>query len=239
VPIAALFDVHGNLPALEAVLAELDEAAPPIDALVVGGDVLWGPYENECVALLRERGARFLTGNCERNVLNPESEKDHWCRAELDDETAALAASWPDRIEVEIDGLGNVLFCHATPRSDTEIVTALTPDEELAESLDGTSADMVVSGHTHVRLDRSITGGPRLVNPGSVGLPYAGRPGAFWAVLGPALEFRHTDYDVEQALERLRAPGFPGFEDVFVEALRGEISAQDATEHFESQRRGA
>jgi len=237
VAVAALYDVHGNLPALEAVLAELERE--PVDTIVVGGDVLWGPYGNECVSLLAAAGGRFLAGNCERDVLNPASEKDHWCHAGLDRRTSELAAAWPASMELAIDGLGDVFFCHATPRSDTEIVTALTSDGELADALAGVSADMVVGGHTHVRLDRSVPGAPRLLNPGSVGLPYAGEPGAFWALLGPAVDFRRTSYDTDHALEQLRAPGFPGFDELFPESLRGEISAEEATEFLESQRRGA
>jgi predicted phosphodiesterase len=237
VAVAALFDIHGNLPALEAVLDELDTVEP--GTVVVGGDVLWGPCGNECVDLLTGVGARFLAGNCERHALNPESETDVWCHAQLDRRTSELVAAWPLQIELEIEGLGDVLFCHATPRSDDEILTTLTPDEAVADALGATSAELVVSGHTHVRLDRSVPAAPRLVNPGSVGMPYMGQPGAFWALLGPGVDFRRTVYDVERALERLRRPGFPGFEDIFPESLRGDVTAQSATEHFESRRLGA
>src|SRR5437773_477889 len=130
--VAALYDVHGNLPALEAVLAELEQDPP--DAIVVGGDVLWGPFQAECIRLLRDCRARFLTGNCERNVLHGDSDGDRWCRGQLDAAQLADVAGWPATIELDVDGLGHVLFCHATPRSDDEIITKLTPDDAVGEA---------------------------------------------------------------------------------------------------------
>lgn len=232
--IAALYDVHGNLPALEAVLAEL--ALDPPDEIVVGGDVLWGPYPAECVALLREVGARFLAGNCEREVLHGDDEADEWCRAQLDAELLAAVAGWPLTIELDVDGLGRVLFCHATPRSDREIVTRLTPDADVADAFAATTADIAVCGHTHVQIDRVVPGALRFVNAGSVGMPCEGEPGAYWAVLDGGIEFRRTEYAVEPALARLLEPGFPSAEDVFFEQIRGEVTAEAASEYFESLR---
>ncbi len=232
--IAALYDVHGNLPALEAVLAELEQDPP--DTIVVGGDVLWGPCQVECIQLLRKAGARFLAGNCERNVLHGDSESDRWCRGQLEAELVADVETWPMTIELDVGGLGRVLFCHATPRSDDEIITRLTPEPAVAEALSGTAADVVVCGHTHVQLDRVVPGVPRLVNAGSVGMPCEGRPGAFWADLDGDVQLRTTPYEVERALATLRDRGFPSFENVFVEQIRGEITAESASEYFESQR---
>ena len=234
--IAALYDVHGNLPALEAVLAEVE--AEGVDELVVGGDVLWGPMQVECVARLRAAGARFVSGNCERDVLQGASETASWCSERLDGETRSFVGTWPRAIEHELEGLGRVVFCHATPRDDEQILTVLTPDDDLRAALAGGDADVVVSGHTHVRLDRTVPGGPRLVNPGSVGLPYQGTAGAFWALVDGDIEPRRTEYDVEAALTLLGTVGFPAFADVFPEALRGEVSAESASAHFE-RRRGA
>ena len=232
--VAALYDIHGNLPALEAVLTEL--AQNPPDTIVVGGDVLWGPYQAECVELLRAAGARFLAGNCERAVLQEDSDADRWCRGQLDAAFLADVTTWPLTIELEVAGLGRVLFCHATPRSDDEIITRLTPDAEVGEALAGTEADLVVCGHTHVQVDRAVPGAPQLVNAGSVGMPCEGQPGAFWALLDNEVELRRTPYEVEPALARLREPGFPSVEDVFFEQVRGEVTAPSASEYFEGLR---
>ena len=234
--VAALYDVHGNLPALEAVLADVERE--DVDEIVVGGDVLWGPLQAECVARLRGAGASFVGGNCEHDVLQPTSDVAHWCFDRLDDDTRSFVRSWPRTIERELDSLGRVVFCHATPRDVEEIVTVLTPDNVVHEALSEVDADAVVSGHTHVRLDRSVAGVPRLLNPGSVGLPYEGAMGAFWALLDGGVEPRRTDYDVEAALELLAATGFPAFDDVFPKALRGLVSAESASAEFE-RRRGA
>ena len=231
--VAALYDIHGNLPALEAVLAEL--ALDPPDAIVVGGDVLWGPYQSECVGLLRDVGARFISGNCERAVLHEDSDADRWCRGQLDAELLTDVGTWPMTLELDVDGLGWVLFCHATPRSDDEIITGLTPDAAVAEAFGGIAADVVVCGHTHVQVDRVVPGAPRLVNAGSVGLPYEGEPGAFWALLGGKVEHRKTAYDVESAIARLCETAFPSVEDVFCE-LRGGTTAASASEYFEGLR---
>ena len=232
--VAALYDIHGNLPALEAVLAEL--ATDPPDAIVAGGDVLWGPCQAECVELLRSVGARFLAGNCEREVLSGDSDADGWCRSELDADLLADVANWPMTIELDVDGLGRVLFCHATPRSDDEIITRLTPDAAVVEAFGGTAADVVVCGHTHVQVDRAVPGAPRLVNAGSVGMPCEGQSGAFWALLDKGVQLRRTQYAVEPALVRLLEPGFPAVEDVFFEQVRGEITAASASEYFEGLR---
>ena len=232
--IAALYDIHGNLPALEAVLA--DVAAEGVDEVVVGGDVLWGPLQLECVERLRGEQPRWLAGNCERNVLNPTSDADRWCHEQLDAETRAFVATWDPTIERDMSGLGRVVFCHATPADDEAIVTTLTPDEAVRATFETTSADVVICGHTHVQFDRAVVGAPRLVNPGSVGLPYEGRSGACWALVGDDVELRRTAYDVESSLERLERSGFPRFAGTFPDALRGVTTAEEATKHFESLR---
>jgi predicted phosphodiesterase len=234
VRVAALYDVHGNLPALEAVLA--DVASAGVDEIVVGGDVLWGPLQAECIERLRAAGATFVAGNCERDVLTTSGETQDWCASRLDDETRAFVETWPMTVERSVDGLGRVLFCHATPQSDDEIITTLTPDDAVAEALQGVEADVVVCGHTHVQSDRSIFGSPRLVNAGSVGLAYQGSPGAFWALLGADVEHRHSVYDVDRALDVLGGAGFPSFQEVFGDSLRGLVPPETAAAAFESRR---
>lgn len=228
--VAVLNDIHGNLPALEAVLGELDREA--VDAIVCGGDILSGPCQSECLALLQERGARFLTGNCEREVLDGADEKNAWMARRLTDRDRQLVGTWPEHVELDVDGLGRVLFCHGSPRSDSEVLTFLTPAAALAEALDGVDADVVVTGHTHQQFDLR-SGRTRLLNAGSVGLPYEGRAGAFWLLLGPDAEFRGTDYDVAAGVDRLRASGMPGIEDVLPESLLRPVPREEVAAHFE------
>jgi len=231
--VAVLNDVHGNLPALEAVLAELDRE--PVDAIVCGGDLLWGPYQSECLALLRARDARFLTGNCERQVLGEIDESHAWCAGRLSDTERAFVGRWPATVELKIDGLGRVLFCHGSPRSDEEILTMLTPEAAASEGLAGVTADVVVIGHTHQQFDRPV-GAMRLVNAGSVGLPYEGQAGAFWALLGPEVEFRATLYDIAAAAESLRMSGMPGIDDLLGDSLLEPAPRDEVTAYFEQQR---
>jgi predicted phosphodiesterase len=234
VRVAALYDVHGNLPALQAVLDEVDREQ--IETVVVGGDVLWGALQSECIQALRAADALFLAGNCERDVLWGADESSRWCRDRLSEDELVFVASWPATVELEVDELGRVLFCHATPRSDVEIVTRLTPDHDVAEAFAGARTDVVVCGHTHVQYDRRIPAAGRLVNAGSVGLPYQGRQGAFWATIGPEVELRRTSYDVEAALASLSGAGFPGAAEIYGDSLRGAASAESATAYFESKR---
>ncbi len=230
--VAVLNDVHGNLPALEAVLGELDHE--PVDAIVCGGDLLSGAYQSECLGLLGERNARFLTGNCEREVLSGTGERNAWMRRQLTDGDRQLVATWPASVALDVDGLGRVLFCHGSPRSDEEVLTFLTPAAVLAEALDGVDADVVLIGHTHHQFDLR-SGRVRLVNAGSIGLPYEGRAAAYWALLGPEVEFRATEYDVPAAVERLRATGMPGIDDLLSSSLLKPVSREEAATYFERQ----
>jgi putative phosphoesterase len=230
--VAVLSDIHGNLPALEAVLAELDREH--VDEIVSGGDVLWGPYQSECLALLRDRGAKFLTGNADREVLTCADDHDEWSASRITDADREFVGAWPAAIELDVDGLGRVLFCHGSPRSDTELLTILTPEPAAAEALAGAEASIVVIGHTHQQFDRMV-GGTRLVNAGSVGLPYEGRPGAFWLALGPDVEFRRTDYDVEAAAKRLRASGMPEIEAMLPDSLLAPVPREEVAAVFEQR----
>ena len=232
--VAALSDVHGNLPALEAVLA--DVARERVDEIVVCGDVLWGPFQEECLVLLRDVGARALAGNCERDVLHGSTDRDTWCRERLGAAARAEVQGWPATIRLDVDGVGRVLFCHATPSSDTAIVTRITPDDAVAEAVGESVAEVVVCGHTHVQFDRQLPGGTRLVNAGSVGLAYEDEPGARWALIGPDVVLCRTAYDTEAAAAAIVSSGFPQADDLFGASLRGEIAAASATEHFEEQR---
>ena len=196
--VAALYDIHGNLPALEAVFQDLHMAA--IDLIVVGGDAVLGPMPRETLEYLlaAQIPVQFIQGNCEREMLvqlageEPTTvpsafrELMRWVGDQLLPEQQRLIASWPVALQLEIPGLGDVLFCHATPRSDTETFTRHTPEDRLRPIFDGIDAAMVICGHTHMQFDRTI-GRMRVINAGSVGMPF-GDPGAYWLVLGPGVQ---------------------------------------------------
>ena len=220
--VAALYDIHGNLPALEAVMAEVKAAG--VEALVVGGDVIPGPMPRECLDLLHRTGipTRFIHGNGESAALEarrggalekvPESFREgiRWSASQLPDELVAVIAKWPSTTRLAIDGLGEVLFCHATPHNDTEIFTRLSPGDRLRTIFAGVDADVVVCGHTHMQFDL-VVDALRIVNAGSLGMPFA-PPGAYWLLASPDIELRHTSYDPHVAATRIRLTGFPGAE---------------------------
>jgi len=212
--VAALYDVHGNAPALEAVLGEVERER--VDAIVFGGDLFLGPLPAETAALVRSIDARFIRGNCER-------EPDEWTLSKLDAETVAWSQSWP---LAELDG---VLYCHATPHSDEPILTDASPPERFAEALEGVDARLVVAGHTHMQFLRD-----RWVNAGSVGMPYEDEVAAFWALVSDEVEFRQTSFDVERAANEVLASGWPPAESFVAENLRAAPSRSEATAYFES-----
>jgi len=244
--VAALYDVHGNLHALEAVLAERDVAAA--DVIVVGGDCVSGPMPSETFDRLRalSERARFIRGNADRDAAgrleSPNGEdqiarSQHRVARELGRERLDFLAALPLTAVVDVDGLGPVLFCHATPQDDETIFTRLTPDERMRELLSGVEQRTVVCGHTHVQVDRDVDG-IRVVNAGSVGMPYEGRPGAYWALLGPDVQHRRTDYDVEAAAAAVRAKGLGEDGESFVKVLLEPPTAEDVSEFFEKAARG-
>jgi predicted phosphodiesterase len=153
--------------------------------------------------------------------------------AQLTPEEHALAEAWPPTATLEVDGLGLTLFCHGTPRSDLEAITAVTSDERLREILSEVSERTVVCGHTHHQFDRVIDN-IRVVNAGSVGMPYEGQPGAYWALLGPDVEFRRTEYDLAAAADAIRATSYPDPEEK-IELLTSPHSAEEAAEVLEQR----
>jgi putative phosphoesterase len=231
--VAALYDVHGNLPALNAVLVEIAELEP--DLVVVGGDVALGPMPGETLERLFGVGreTRFIGGNADREAAEGSGEHGGpWVAERLTAEQRAFLTGLPLTEHVDVRGLGRVVFCHATPRSDEEIVTRVTPEHRLREILANVEADIVVCGHVHVQYDR-VAAGKRIVNAGSVGLPFEGLPGAYWTLLGPDVSLRRTEYDVAGAVERIRGTGFPDGEEMFAESLLTPSSPDEVTEYFE------
>ena len=211
--VAALYDIHGNLPALTAVLAEVD--ALGVDEIVVGGDVASGPMPVETLDALRARGAQFLRGNADR-VLDLRGANDgetwvrarRWVAAHLGEERLAFLAALPLDLTLDLPELGTVRFCHGAPSSDEETITYLTPDERLRELLTGVDERVVVCGHTHLQFDRTVDG-IRVVNAGSVGAPYEAEPAAYWALLTTDVVFRRSVYDVEATISAIIATGYP------------------------------
>ena len=228
--IAALYDIHGNLPALEAVLEEVRHVGE--DQVVVGGDVVPGPMPRESLRRLLdlEVPVQFIHGNCERAVLaqlaaieggevtywgtvtgrplpEPDRANMRWSAERLHPEFQPLLARWPRTLRLPIEGLGDTLFCHGTPRCETEVFTRLTSEERLLPHFEPLGASLVVCGHTHMQFDRMV-GATRVVNAGSVGNPH-GEPGACWLLLGPGVEPRRTHYDLERAAARIRDTGYP------------------------------
>jgi predicted phosphodiesterase len=203
--VAALYDIHGNVPALDAALAEIRRER--VDLVVIGGDVVVGPDSAAAVRRVTtlDVPVRFISGNCERVVLAhlagedisevPEGFHDAIRRAAAQMDARCLDAifSWPATCEVTVDGLGPVFFCHATARSDREFFEAATPDADVAAMFESAKAPVVVCGHTHIQFDRTV-GQRRIVNAGSVGMPFAPPPGAHWLLLGPNIELRQTAY---------------------------------------------
>ena len=233
--VAVVSDVHGNLPALEAVLAEIERE--DVDLIVSGGDISAGPMPVECVDTLRELGDRVLwvRGNADREDAAPAqyAELTRWVTGQLGPERRRFLVQAPVAAPVSVDGLGPVLVCHGSPRSDEEILTKVSPEERVAAALGGVEEQVVVHGHTHVQYDRELAG-HRVVCAGSVGAPYEGRPGAYWALLGPDVELRSTEYDLERAVAAIRATGYPGAEDA-VSLLLEPRDPDEISAFFEGQ----
>jgi putative phosphoesterase len=216
--VAALFDIHGNIPALDAVLEEVSRAR--VDCVVVGGDVIPGPMPREALTRLSELDlpVHYIFGNCEVAVLEemagkvsktPERYRAslQWTGQQIGDAHREWIASWPKTFSLRVDGLGNVLFCHGTPRDENECFTRLTPEDRLLPLFGGLGAAVAVCGHTHMQFDRMV-GTVRVVNAGSVGMPF-GKPGADWLLLGPDVQLQHTSYDLTGAARRIRETAYP------------------------------
>ena len=217
--VAALYDVHGNLPALEAALSEAEAAR--VDLIVLGGDIALGPMPCEVLDRVAELGDRVLPlrGNCDRLLvdacqgrLSPAlagaiRTQITWAAGQLRPSHWDLLVRLPETLSIEIESLGTVLFCHATPRSDEEVFTVRTPDGRLRAIMASVAQPIVICGHTHMQFDRTI-GGIRVVNAGSVGMPF-GKPGAHWLLAGPTLEPRRSQYALASAAERIARTGYP------------------------------
>jgi putative phosphoesterase len=230
--VAALADVHGNAPALAAVLEEVEREGP--DLVVFCGDLTWGSLPQETLALVRglEIPARFVRGNADRMVGVETEGRGPWMTAEHSPDDLAFLATFEPTVSVEVDGLGPTCFSHGSPRSDEECVTERTPVERVREFMAGREEHVVVTAHVHLQFDRTV-GGVRSIGPGSVGLPYGDQPGhAYWALLGPDVELRRTAYDLEAAIARMRATDDPRVEAI-VELMVSPTSREEVIEEVE------
>lgn len=204
---ALLYDIHGNLPALEAVLSDArDQGA---SSYVLGGDyALFGPWPHEVVAKLRTLNAEWVRGNGERWCFEPASAPDtdlvqaaiEQCRTALGEATVAELGQLSTSLHRD-----GALVCHGSPLSDVEsFLPEADPDDE--RKLAGATEALVVFGHTHLQFERT-DGGRRLVNPGSVGMPFDGDQRAAYALLASdaTVRFRRVDYDWQAAAQTVRS----------------------------------
>jgi putative phosphoesterase len=229
VRVGLIADLHGNLAALDAVLAELEREQ--VDELVCLGDVAVGPQPGATVERLAEVGCPVVLGNWDAWFLDgfpaPANELDHvllemgeWWARELSAEHRAYLRSFSRTHELSL-GDGRSLLCfHGSPRSYGDYIVAATPDAELERMLGGADADVLAGGHTHLQLVRGYLDS-QLVNPGSVGLPFRPRPGpvsvarrAEYGIVHAgdgrlAVELRRTGYDIDEFLELARGTGMP------------------------------
>jgi predicted phosphodiesterase len=206
VRVAALYDVHGNLPALEAVLADVEPEG--VDTIVFGGDIASGPFPRQTVDLVRSLDAVCILGNAD--VLSSPSRNAEWdaarrwVEAQLNDGAIEWLAGLPFSWSAD-----DTLYVHANPVDVENIVTQWTPEERVAGYLEGVAEHRVVSGHVHMHFQRRI-GDVTWVCAGSVGMPYADGPGAYWTILeADGGRFMRTEYDLERAAAAIRDSGYP------------------------------
>ena len=243
--VAALCDIHGNLPALDAVLA--DPAFARADVVVIGGDVAAGPLPAEVLDRLAqlELPIRWVRGNADREVVasfdrgdtdasvhpdDPAARADAYTAGHITRAHRDLLAGFEDVVSLE-----GALFCHGSPRDDNEIITALTPAERLAPMLDGVDEALVVCGHTHHQFELRL-GGQRVVNAGSVGMPYQGDAAAFWVLVEDGeFELRRTEIDVEAVAAAIRASGYPDAEHLIEMCFTEPVAAETVARLFEDR----
>jgi predicted phosphodiesterase len=230
--IALIADIHGNLAALEAVLAAIEQERP--DEIVCLGDVAaMGPQPRETLHRLRALGCPVVTGNADAELLDPSAmpaetddackfrEMTAWATAQLDAADRAFIASFQPTVGIALSPQRRLLCCHGSPRSFDDVIVAATPDDDLAQMLSDAAAAVIAGGHTHVRMLRAWRG-RELVNPGSIGLAYEFFPDgsvrvppwvefAILSYRGETLDvdFRRVPYDREATLRAMHERGMP------------------------------
>jgi putative phosphoesterase len=249
--LAVLSDVHANIDALRAVLAELDR--DPVDLVVFSGDITWGSFPQQTVDEIRALRARtavaLVRGNAERAVLDladglrePETAREGWMLAQHRPDDVDFLREVAFQVDVEVAGVGLVRICHGSPRADFETLTPQTPISRLAAACAEVDADILVTGHTHLQFVRQLPGLPRVtrhLNPGSVGLPYGvDSPGARWVRIGgdapTGLALQVTPYDLTAHVDAMRRTDDPR-RDYIETLLRTPPTLPEIVEHAESR----
>jgi len=243
--IAVVADIHGNVRALRAVMDDLREVAP--DRVINLGDCVSGPLEAaETADLLISLAWTTVRGNHDRQLLDRPAEQmgrsDQAAFAELKSHHKGWLSSLEESVEFE-----GLLFCHGTPDSDhVYLCETVEPDGrvrlasrgEINRRLAGVQVPIVLCGHSHMVRCVGLDHDRLVVNPGSVGLPYETRPGAYWAILGPHIEHRRSDYDIDGMIDRARTLGFPNLDELVRGSLVDPIGPDAASEYFEQMTRG-
>ncbi len=239
--VAVLADIHGNLPALEAVLAEVEAAG--VDRIVLNGDLADGPFPTETLDRLEAIGEKaiWLRGNGDRWLVearagrfrHPDAGTDAligWAASRLTPRHVDRLAALPLTCSIDVTGPGRVGFCHATSRSDNEMVLVDSPVAHLRAAFAAIDGETLVIGHSHMPFDR-LCDRRRVVNTGSVGMPY-GHEGASWALIGPDIVLRRTSYDIDAACSRIAATGMPDVADFVRTYVRVTPSDEEALDSF-------
>ncbi len=239
--VAVLADIHGNLPALEAVLADVGSAGA--DLIVLNGDLADGPFPAETLDRLMALGERglWVRGNGDRWLTEARDGRFRhdddatarlieWASARLTDVHRTMLAALPSTRRVAPPGFGTAGFCHATARSDDEMILVDSSMEHYRAAFEGLDAPTIVVGHSHMPFDR-LFDRRRIVNTGSVGMPY-GHAGASWALIDRDIVLRRTLYDVEAAAARIARTGMPDAEEFIRTCVRSTPSDRDVLEAF-------
>lgn len=236
--VALIGDIHGNLPALDAVLAHVD-ADGGVDAIYnVGDSIGYGPFPGEVLDLLRRRRAVSILGNIDRKVLRFPEKEDLWRAKKRPEKFAALGWAWEmlsPEARAYVDGLPTtrrlevagwtVMLCHGSPESLTESLFPDTPASRLRELAWLAEADCILCGHTHEAFTREIDS-TWFINPGSVGRQNDGDPRARYTLLeltGTEVRSRHhvVDYDTQRVVDEIHRQNLPAaIAEMFVQGRR-------------------
>lgn len=238
--IAAIYDVHGNLPALQAVLGEIKGLG--IDLLIAGGDIIAGPMPNEVLAELKRFNqqveTRYIYGNGESEALRAlageeiggfspaADESARWVASTLRAEHIEFLKTWENTVTLDHPILGKTIFCHATPHNNVDVFTKASKPERISTLFATVSADLVVCGHTHMQVTHTL-GHLKIINAGSVGMPF-GATGAYWLMLDDQVDLKHTAYDLNGAAEVIKASSSPSRESFAAGNVLTAPSEEDA-----------